>query len=72
MNSNSWATIKSVSNAGKGANYWAVGDTKNIKINGKVGNFTFSNLSIDVFILGFFAAYCRSSTLRCYSGWYSY
>ena len=53
MNSNSWATIKSVSNAGKGANYWAVGDTKNIKINGKVGNFTFSNLSIDVFILGF-------------------
>ena len=30
-----------------------MGDTKTITINGKVGNFTFSNLSIAVFILGF-------------------
>ena len=53
LNSNSWATIKAVSDAGKGDNYWDVGDTKTITINGKVGNFTFSNLSIAVFILGF-------------------
>lgn len=53
LDSNSWATIKAVSDAGKGDNYWDVGDTKNITINGKVGNFTFSNLSIAVFILGF-------------------
>ena len=53
LNSNSWATIKAVSDAGQGDNYWDVGDTKTITINGKVGNFTFSNLSIAVFILGF-------------------
>ena len=53
LNSNSWATIKSVSDAGQGANYWAVGDTKRITLNGKVGAYTFSNFNIDVFILGF-------------------
>lgn len=53
LNSNSWATIRAVSDAGQGANYWKVGDTKSITINGKVGNTTFSNLAIDVFILGF-------------------
>lgn len=53
LNSNSWATIKAVSDAGKGDNYWDVGDTKTITINGTVQGFTFSNLSIAVFILGF-------------------
>ena len=41
------------SDAGEGANFWSVGDTKPIVINGKVGNFTFSNLTINPFILGF-------------------
>lgn len=53
LNDNSWATIREVSSAGLGANYWAVGDMKEIKINGKVGNTTFSNLAVNVFILGF-------------------
>ena len=53
LNSNSWATIKAVSDAGKGDNYWDMGDTKTITINGTVQGFTFSNLSIAVFILGF-------------------
>ena len=53
LNSNSWATIKAVSDAGQGANYWDVGDTKTITINGTVGATSFSNLSINVFILGF-------------------
>lgn len=53
LNDNSWATIKSVSDAGQGANYWAVGDTKRITLNGKVGAYTFSNFNVDVFILGF-------------------
>ena len=53
LNSNSWAAIKAASDADEGANYWSAGDTKTIKINGKVGNFTFSNLSINAFILGF-------------------
>lgn len=33
LNDNSWATIREVSSAGLGANYWAVGDVKEIKIN---------------------------------------
>lgn len=53
LNSNSWATIKAVSDAGKGDSYWDVGDTKTITINGTVQGFAFSNLSIAVFILGF-------------------
>ena len=53
LKDNDWATIKAVSDAGTGKNYWAVGDVKNIKIDGKVGDYTFSNLSVDVFILGF-------------------
>lgn len=53
LSDNDWATIRQVSSAGQGANYWAVGDMKPITINGKVGNTTFSNLSINVFILGF-------------------
>ena len=53
LNNNDWATIRAVSDANQGANYWSVGDTKTITINGKVGNTTFSNLSVDAFILGF-------------------
>lgn len=64
LNSNSWATIKAVSDAGKGDDYWDVGDTKTITINGKVGNFTFSNLSIAVFILGFNHNSSREGTNR--------
>ena len=53
LNDNSWATIKSVSDAGQGANYWAVGATKSITINGKVGATTISSLKVDAFIIGF-------------------
>ena len=53
LSDNDWATIREVSSAGLGANYWAVGDMKEITINGKVGNHTFSNLKINAFILGF-------------------
>ena len=53
LNNNDWATIRAVSDANQGANYWSVGDTKTITINGKVGNTTFSNLSVDAFIIGF-------------------
>ncbi len=52
LNDNSWATISNVSNAGLASSYWNVGDTKTIIINGQVGNTTFSNLSIDAYILG--------------------
>ena len=53
LNSNTWALIKAASDGGIGANFWSVGDTKTITINGAVGNYTFSNLSIAAFILGF-------------------
>lgn len=53
LNNNDWATIRAVSDANQGANYWSVGDTKTITINGKVGATKISNLAISVFILGF-------------------
>lgn len=53
LNNNDWDLIQHVSNGSAGANYWAVGDTKQITINGTVGNTTFSNLSVWAFILGF-------------------
>lgn len=52
LNDNSWETIREVSDAGQAANYWAVGATKAITINGKVGATTISNLSLNVFIIG--------------------
>lgn len=53
LNDNSWATIKEVSDAGQGSNYWSVGDTKTIVLNGTIGNTTISSLSVDCFIIGF-------------------
>ena len=53
LNNNSWETISKVSQMGLAAQYWSVGDTKTITINGKAGNFTFSNYTVDAFILGF-------------------
>ena len=38
LNETSWAAIKQVSDANKGANYWAVGDCKQITMNGKVSD----------------------------------
>ena len=64
LNNNDWATIRAVSDAGQGANYWSVGDTKTITINGTVGKTTFSNLSVDAFILGFNHNSSREGTNR--------
>ena len=64
LSDNTWATIKEVSDAGQGENYWSLGDTKRITINGKVGNFTFSNLAIDAFIIGFNHNSSREGTNR--------
>ena len=52
LNSMAWEEVRAISDAGLAANYFSVGDTKSIVINGKVGATTFSNLSIDAFILG--------------------
>ena len=53
LNDNDWDTISEASAAGTADDYWAVGDTKSIVINGTVAGFSFSNLTINVFILGF-------------------
>ena len=53
LNNNDWDIIQRVSSKGIGANYWAVGDTKQVIINGTVGSTTFNNLSTWAFILGF-------------------
>ena len=54
LNDTSWATIKQVSDAGTGANFWAIGDCKQITMNGKVSDgLTLSNYSAWVYIIGF-------------------
>lgn len=53
LNDCTWAQIREISDAGQAANYWSVGDTKTITINGRAGNTNFSNLSVNAFILGF-------------------
>lgn len=53
LNDNPWTLISLFSSMGLDVNYWAVGDTKEITINGTVGNTTFDNLSIWAFIIGF-------------------
>ena len=54
LNDTSWATIKQVSDAGTGANFWAIGDCKQITMSGKVSDdLTLSNYTAWVFIIGF-------------------
>ena len=54
LDENSWAVIKLVSLLGTGANYWAVGDCKQITMNGKVSDgLTLTNYTAWVFIIGF-------------------
>lgn len=53
LNDNSWDDIKAVSDAGQGANYWAIGDCKSIILNGKIGELNLSNYSTYAFIIGF-------------------
>ena len=53
LDDNSWATIREVSSAGLGANYWAVGDVKSIVLNGAVAGYAFNNRIVNAFILGF-------------------
>lgn len=52
LNDISWEQISAIAAAGKAAEYFSVGDAKEIVINGTVGNTTFSNLSVWAFIIG--------------------
>lgn len=54
LDDNSWSTIKWVSNHNLGSNYWSVGATKKITMNGKVSDgLTLTNFETYVYILGF-------------------
>ena len=54
LNDTSWAIIKKVSDANMGANFWSVGDCKEVTMNGKVSDgLTLTNYTAWVFIIGF-------------------
>lgn len=53
LNNNSWDVISYVSSQNQGANYWAIGDAKQIVINGTVGTVDFNNYSTWTYIIGF-------------------
>ena len=53
LNNNEWSDIKSVSDAGQGANYWSIGDRKAVTLNGTVGKLSLSNVTTYAFIIGF-------------------
>ena len=53
LNNNEWSVIKSVSDAGQGANYWSIGDRKAVTLNGTVGHISLSNYTTYAFIIGF-------------------
>ncbi len=52
LDATSWEDIRKVSGARYAANLWKPGDKKTITLNGAVGTTRFSNLQLDVFILG--------------------
>ena len=53
LNTNSWEMIKAVSDAGQGANYWSVGDTKDVTLSGNWQSLNVSNVTVKSFIIGF-------------------
>lgn len=53
LNSFTWKQISDIAASGRAAEYFSVGDTKKITINGKIGETNFDNLSVWAFIIGF-------------------
>ena len=53
LNNNEWSVIKFVSDSGQGANYWSIGDRKEVTLNGTVGHLSLSNYKTYAFIIGF-------------------
>lgn len=53
LNNNDWDTISEISDAGTGANYWSVGDRKQVTLNGTMSRLSLSNYSTYAFIIGF-------------------
>ena len=53
LNDCTWEQISAISSAGTGANYWEVGDCKEIVLNGTVGALRFNDYHTYAFIIGF-------------------
>lgn len=53
LNDNDWLTISEVSSSGQGQNYFSVGDTKSIPLNGNLVGTIYSNKVVDAVIIGF-------------------
>ena len=54
LNNATWAQIKEAAEKSQGQNYWSIGDTKQITINGKLSDgLTLSNYNTWVYIIGF-------------------
>lgn len=53
LNNYDWDAISDIASLSEGANYWAVGDCKEITLNGTVGALTLNNYTCCVFIIGF-------------------
>ncbi len=53
LNNTSWENIRKVSDEGQGANYWSIGDRKEVTLDGTVGHLTLSNYTTYAFIIGF-------------------
>lgn len=53
LDENDWTTIREVSDAGQGSNYWSIGDRKAVTLNGTVGKISLSNVTTYAFIIGF-------------------
>lgn len=53
LNDNTWEQISSISENGLASSFWAVGDAKQITINGIIGQKTYTNYQPWVYILGF-------------------
>ena len=53
LNNNEWSVIKSVSDAGQGANYWSIGDRKAVTLPGTMSKLSLSNFTTYAFTIGF-------------------
>ena len=53
LDENDWTTIREVSDAGQGSNYWSIGVRKAITLNGRLGHLSLSNYTTYAFIIGF-------------------
>ena len=52
LNNNSWQAIKSITEAGQASNYWSVGDSKEILLNGSIGSRSLNNKSVYAILIG--------------------